>query len=173
VYCCRAPYAPTFREWTRPCTHQIEHTLEVAGITLDVWSFGNSMATTRPMVTRRLDAGFAVSFSLKNLYPSITAGDIYALQLRAYLRFPHRSVRVIHAHGQATVHVGHCLLSMSMARAGGAGSEIVKGTTQLPLGLNDKDLYHLHVSITWVFLYRLCCFFLAAVAPSKTNLHHG
>lgn len=106
------------------------------------------MATTRPIVTRRLDAGVALSFSLKDLYPSITAGAVYALQLRAYLRFPRKSVRIVHSHGQATVHVGHCLLSLSAVGAGGAVGEIVKGSKQLPLGLNDEDLYHLHVSIT-------------------------
>ena len=120
-----------------------------AGLTLDVWRFGSGMANSRPIVTRRLDAGATLSFSLKDIYPDITAGDIYAVQLRAYMPFPHtqKAVRVVHSLGQATVHVGHCLLYASTAGSGGAAT-VAKGSTLLPLGFDDVHLYHLHVALT-------------------------
>lgn len=108
------------------------------------------MASTRPLMTARLEVGFSLQFSLKQLYPYMTAGDVYALQLRAYLPTPFRSIRVLHSMGQATVHVAHTLVCIS----NGAGSRsngqpvVAQGGTQVPEGLATGALHHLHVSIT-------------------------
>ena len=122
-------------------------------MTLDVWSKGSSMAATRPMVTTRLDAGFKFEFSLRQLYPRIAAGDLYSLQLRAYMPFANKHLRVHHSKGQAIVHVAHTLLCTSSAdgsSGANATAKITRGTTLLPVGLGEEDLYHLHIAITCV-----------------------
>jgi hypothetical protein len=126
-------------------------------VTLDVWSNGVGMAASRPAVSARLDAGAELRFSLKDFYPGMAAGDLYALQLRAYMPIPGAHVRVLHERGQATVHVAHTLLSTSGPDAGDIGgavatggdsSAITKGSTLVPLGLDESELYHLHIAIT-------------------------
>lgn len=130
-----------------PATH--------AGMTLDVWSRGTSMATTRPMITRRLGSGFELSFALRDLYPDIAGSSIYSLQLRGYMGLNAKHVRVLHAKGQAVVHVAHCMLFATDASLGGTVKignatmpALAKGSTEVPAGLAQEDLHHVHIALT-------------------------
>lgn len=101
-------------------------------------------------MTARLEAGFTLDFSLKQLYPDMTAGDLYALQLRAYLPTPFSQIQVLHSQGQAAVHVAHTLVCTSNAGGTGHGTRpmVLQGGTDVPEGLATGELHHLHVSIT-------------------------
>ena len=151
---------------------------------MEVWSRGESMASSRPMVTRRLDSGFELAFSLKQLYPDIAAGDLYSLQLRAYMPVAYKHIRVRHARGQAAVHVAHTLLLTSSTDSSdgrNGTSALARGSTAVPLGLNEGELYHLHVAITCDFTascaqyrpVRLCQSALRSLATPHVNSGHA
>jgi hypothetical protein len=127
-----------------------------AGMTLEVWSRG-TMASARAMVTRRLESGFRASFRLRDLYPDIAASSVYSLQLRAYMPITARNIRIMHSHGQAIVHVAHCMLYATDASLqeryawhNWTAAPIAKGSSKIPAGVNSKDLHHMHITITCV-----------------------
>jgi len=52
---------------------------------------------------------------LQDLYPNISLGTEYAMQLHGYMALPNQTstLQINHAVGQATLHLGHCLFQVS------------------------------------------------------------
>eukprot|EP00892_Ulva_mutabilis_P012121 jgi/Ulvmu1/9281/UM050_0030.1 len=123
----------------------------ISGLRMDFWTAGESVGLSKPLMTHRLDPGFNLTYSLQDLYPNISLGSEYAMQLHGYMALPNgtRSLHVAHAAGQATLHLGHCLFQVS--DASGSGEAILSGgsNTILP-SLVDGRLFHFQLTVTRV-----------------------
>lgn len=116
---------------------------------MDFWKAGESIGFSKPLITHRLEPGFNLTFMLQDLYPNVSLGSEYAMQLHGYMALPRstRSLQVVHAAGQATLHLGHCLFQVSDASGSGSAALSSGSNTILP-SLVDGRLFHVQMTVT-------------------------
>lgn len=120
-----------------------------AGLRLDFWRSGESIGASKPLVTNRMEPGFNLTFALQDLYPNISLATEYAMQLHGYMALPNgtTSLQIVHAAGQATLHIGHCLFQVSDASGSGPPT-LSRGTNTILPSLMHGRLYHVQVTLT-------------------------
>lgn len=132
------------------CHNCKSHTTSSAGLRLDFWRSGESIGALKPVVTNRLEPGFNLTFTLQDLYPDISLKTEYAMQLHGYMALPNTSttLQIVHAAGQATLHIGHCLFQVSDASGSGTAA-LSRGTKAILPSLTDGRLFHIQVTLTY------------------------
>lgn len=125
----------------------------IAGLQFQVWAPGSSISTSPATVAKRLEPHTNLQFKLVDLLPNITAGDGYGIQVHGYMRLNllDREIRIEHSHGQALLHLGHCLFQISNAVNGAAEEQLYKGTRDVIDGLRQQKLYHFQLTLSYVF----------------------
>lgn len=123
-----------------------------AGLRFELWGPGSSVSVSPPTVVKRLEPHTNLEFSLVDLFPNITAGDGYGVQVHGYMRlaFLDSKVRITHSHGQALLHLGHCLFQVSNAVNGAAEEELSKGTRDVIGSLRQEKIFHFQLTLTSV-----------------------
>lgn len=126
------------------------HTTRSAGLRLDFWRSGESIGASKPVVTNRLEPGFNLAFTLQDLYPEISLRTEYAMQLHGYMALPNTStsLQLVHAAGQATLHIGHCLFQVSDASGSGSAT-LTRGTQAVLSSLTDGRMLHIQITLTY------------------------
>ena len=123
-----------------------------AGLRFEVWGPGSSISVSPPTVVNRLDPHTHLEFRLLDMFPNITAGDGYGVQVHGYMRlgFLDSKIGIAHSHEQALLHLGHCLFQVSNAANGTAGEELSKGTRDVIGSLRDEKIFHFQLTLSSV-----------------------
>jgi hypothetical protein len=120
------------------------------GLRFELWAPGSSISTSPPAVVTRLERHTKLEFRLLDMFPHVTAGDGYAIQVHGYMRlgFLDNKIRISHSHGQALLHLGHCLFQVSNAVNGAAEEQLAKGTRDVIGTLMQENIYHFQLTLS-------------------------
>lgn len=104
---------------------------------------------SKPLITHRLEPGFNLTFMLQDLYPNISLGTEYAMQLHGYMALPNQTstLQINHAVGQATLHLGHCLFQVSDASENGP-AKLSSGSRAILPSLTGSWTFHFQLTFT-------------------------
>lgn len=97
----------------------------------------------------RLECHTDLEIRLVDLFPNITSGDGYGMQIHGYMRLSHTedTITIVHSHGQALLHLGHCLFQVS--NAGTTPDPVLaKGTHDVIPSLREQQLFHFQLTFT-------------------------